>query len=98
MKITILLFTLCMPVNLHTESASKAEHVQHHNPLLINGISAGLFLCISGVIMLCYLNRSKTKNLLYSYTTEHLLICMVVMVQSVCSRSSYQSQVCDSQG
>ena len=80
---TIPLFTCFMSVNLHVASGYKAEHIQHHSPLFTNGISAGLFFCISGRKVMCYLNHSHTKNLQYLYSTEYLFhlhgvdVCLV---------------------
>ena len=37
-------------------------------------LSAGLFFCISGRKVICYLNHSHTKNLRYLYSTEYLFL------------------------
>jgi len=80
---TIPLFTCFMSVNLHVASGYKAEYIQHHSPLFTNGISAGLFFCISGRKVMCYLNHSHTENLQYLYSTDYLFhlhgvdVCLV---------------------
>lgn len=95
---TIPLFTCFMSVNLHVASGYKAEYIQHHSPLFTNGISAGLFFCISGRKVMCYLNHSHTENLQYLYSTEYLLhlhgvdVCLVHRVRSLSSR---QCHLCD---